>query len=97
MKKSIIIFLVASSLGLVIADELDHDDAFQLRQAGEILSLEKVIEQAQDHHSGKILEAELEKENGMYIYEIEVLKQNGVIWEMKFNAKDGSLLSEEQD
>ncbi|WP_455204466.1 PepSY domain-containing protein [Kaarinaea lacus] len=77
------------------ADDIGHDDALRLKQSGEILPLESILKEARQHHDGKVLEVELEKKRGTYIYEIEILDNSGVLWEMKLNAMDGSVVSEE--
>ena len=75
--------------------DIDHDDALRLKQSGEILPLESIIKKARQAHDGKVLEVELEEKHGSYIYEIEILDNDGVLWEMKLNAVDGSMISEE--
>ena len=77
--------------------EEDHDEALRLKQSGEILPLETILENARQHHDGKVLEVELEKKRGNLIYEIKILDGAGVLWEMKINAINGQVISEEQD
>jgi len=79
------------------ADDIDHDDAYRLQQSGKILSLEEIIERARQHHDGKILEVELEKKRKAFIYEIKILDKEGTLWEMKINATDGTLVSQEEE
>lgn len=80
----------------VMADD-DQDKAHRLRQQGTILPLEKIIQAARNIHPGRIVEAELDRERGVYVYEIEIVDNNGRVWEMKFNAKDATLISSEQE
>jgi uncharacterized membrane protein YkoI len=89
--------VAAACFGLARADDDDHVEAARLRRAGEILSLEKILERARAEHPGKVLEAELERERGSYVYEVEILDDKGVVWEMKFDARSGSLLESERD
>jgi uncharacterized membrane protein YkoI len=74
-----------------IADE-DHVAARRLRDSGEILSLEKIAEHARTARSGEILETELDREGGRYIYEVEILDPAGQVWELKLDAKTGDLI-----
>lgn len=90
---SLILFVGA---GLAIADG-DHDRAKKLKEAGEILSLEQVIEKAKGDHPGQLLEAELEEKKGRFIYELELLDEEGIVWELKYDAKSGELLKEKQE
>lgn len=80
------------------ARDLDQDEALDLRQRGVILPLEQFVERAMGYHPGaKLLEAELEEKHSRYIYEFELLTPQGVVRELKFDAKDGQLLKDEED
>lgn len=68
-----------------------------LSESGEILSLEKIIASAKSIKPGDFLEIELERKNGTYIYEVEMLDMNGQVWELKFNANSGELIKLERD
>ena len=96
-----LLFLFAlMPLGLVsavVAGDIDQDDAIRMKQAGEILPLETILNKARQYHNGKVIGVELERENTTLIYEIKVLDDDGILWEMKINAKDGKLLEEEED
>lgn len=71
----------------------DHNLAWELKQAGDILPLEKILEKAQRLHSGNVLEVELERKKLRYIYEIETVDTKGSVWEMRFDAKTAELLN----
>lgn len=73
----------------------DHDDVYKLRQTGDILPLEDILKQARDRASGTLLEAELEQEHGRYVYEVEMLSDEGRHREFYFDAKTGELIKEE--
>jgi len=77
--------------------DINQDEAKTLRQEGLILPLEQILQAAQRVHPGRVIEVELEKKRDLYIYEVEISDSNGQVWEMKFNASDASLLSQEQD
>lgn len=67
------------------------------QQAGDILTLEQILELARLQHPGRVLETELERKGERYIYEVELLDDSGEVWEMKFDASTGKLLKEEQE
>jgi len=75
----------------------DHETARRLSEAGDILPLEKILEHAQQHQSGRVLEVEFENDNGQYIYEIEILNAKGVVWELELDAQTGQLLDRKQE
>ncbi len=77
--------------------ENDHDLARELKQAGDILSLEKILEKAQQLHPGHVLEVELERKELRYIYEIETVDTKGNVWEMQFDAKTAELLNSNKE
>jgi uncharacterized membrane protein YkoI len=80
------------------AKDIDQDEAKALRQQGAILPLEKILQAAQSVHPGRVIKVELEeKKRGRYVYEVEIADNNGQVWEMKFNASDATLLSDERE
>jgi len=89
------VILCFSACAIVQADE--HDIAYNLLQKGEILPLEKILQINHKTMPGKVLEVELERENKRLIYEIEVLNEQGVVWEYKINAKTGKIIKKELD
>lgn len=92
------IFCLVLVCACVQARDLDQDEALRLRQQGTILPLEQLMEMALARHpGGKLLEAELEEKQGVYVYEFEVLTKEGVVRELKFDARDSRLLKDEED
>ncbi|WP_181295820.1 PepSY domain-containing protein [Pseudomonas sp. Q2-TVG4-2] len=82
----------------VASRDLDQDEALRLRRDGLILPLEKVLQHAMVRYPGaRLLEAELEEEDGLYVYEIELLTADGVARELELDAQDGALLKDEVD
>ncbi len=88
--------LIESS-SLAIAAEINQADARKLSQSGDILSLEKIIASAKSIKPGKVLETELEREYGKYVYEVELLDAHGQVWELKLDAKTGKLIKLESE
>lgn len=77
--------------------EEDHVTARKLRESGQILPLGQIIERARARQPGEVLETELERRRGGYVYEIEILGPDGWVWEMKFDARTGDLIELERD
>ena len=94
---SILIALLFGVTSTLADNETDQDKALRLKTEGEILPLEAILEKAKTVRAGKVLEAELEKKNGGYIYEIEIIADDGSIWELKYDAKTATLLSQEEE
>lgn len=83
---------------LALARDLDQDEALALRQKGIILPLEQLLDSALGRYPGaRLLEAELEEKHGRYEYEVELLTLEGVVREIKLDARSGVLLKDEED
>lgn len=93
--------LIVTSLLIFLSTPLfaddDHDEAKRLMESGEILALEVVLKKAREIQAGKVLEVELESENNNMIYEIELLSTDGIVFELKFDARTGKHLSTEKE
>jgi uncharacterized membrane protein YkoI len=100
MKKALLLGAIPLLLLLVSNTAFGSDDqetARRLTEAGEILPLETILQRAQQHQPGRVLEVEFEKDRGQYIYEIEILNPKGVVWELKLDAQTGQLLEHKQE
>lgn len=82
-------------LSPLLGDSQEH--ARTLREQGEILDLEVIIEKAKQEVDGRLIELEFEREGGHYIYELEMLGNQGRVWELKFDARTGELIEKEED
>lgn len=70
----------------------DHDRARAALLAGEVLPLGQILERVQRLHPGHMLEVELEREDGRWIYEIKLLQASGGLLELEVDARNGSVL-----
>lgn len=78
-------------------DEMDTAEITRLHQAGEILPLEQILERVRTRQSGAIIEVELERKRGQYVYEVDIVDDQGRKRELMFSAKTGELLGCEED
>ena len=80
------------------ARDIGHEEALRLRRGGELLALEKLLGRAFVlHPDATLLEAELEREDGALVYELEILTADGEVRELEFDARSGTLLSDEAE
>lgn len=77
--------------------DINQQTARQLLSTGQILSLEKITKLAKAIKPGEVLEAELERKKGIYVYEVELLDARSQVWEIKLDAKTGKLLKMERE
>ena len=71
----------------------DHEMARRLVQSGEILPLERILDN-EKVRGRKLLEVELKRKHGVYVYEVEVVNARGEVIELRFDAKTGQMLRE---
>lgn len=80
----------------VLAGE-NQEAARRLREIGEILPLETIMDRARGHKNGDVIEIELEREDWGYKYELEILDPSGQVWELELNATTGELIELKRD
>ena len=76
-------------------DDHSYDRARRANQRGEILDLAEIYTRAAAQVPGRVLEAELEKELGRWVYELKILDTRGRVRELKLDARTGKIVSEE--
>jgi len=83
--------LLGAGAAAVMADE--HDDARRLRDSGQILPLEEILERIRGRYPGRVIEVELEHPHrGGYRYELEILGPDGIVRKLRVDAVTGRLL-----
>jgi uncharacterized membrane protein YkoI len=95
----IAVYLLLAALALgASARDISQDEALHLREQGKIISLESLLELiALSHPRARLLEVELEEDDDIYIYEVEIATGNGVIRELEIDARTGKILKDEED
>jgi uncharacterized membrane protein YkoI len=94
-----VVVAVAIGGGVYAAQSQDHDaPAIAMALAAVKIDIIEAITAAERHVDGKAASAELERENGRWLYEIEVIKEK-VVMEVKVDSESGQVISaiEEKD
>lgn len=71
---------------------LSYDQIRAAREKGEIRSLRWVMHQIQPHYPGRLLDAELNRKNGRYIYRIKLLQPGGYVSRLLVDAYTAEIL-----
>lgn len=79
------------------ADDVDHDEALELAERGVILPLQSLIDDALGRYPGRFLEADLEYDDGRYIYELEIVTRDRRVLELEYDAVTGALIDVDED
>src|SRR5690606_10582058 len=78
------------------ARDISQNEVLELRRRGELLPFEQVIALVETRHPGaQILEAELEEDDGRYLYERDIITRGNRVRELELDARDARSLDEE--
>jgi len=89
--------LAAASAVPAPAGDIGHEAARRLRRDGAILPLADIVSPLIARWPGRVLETELEDDDGRYVYEIELLGDDGKVYEFEIDAATGERLDFEVD
>lgn len=88
--------LITAGADLQLAD-LDIHEVRELKDSGQIMALEDVLRTVRRHYPGRIIEVELEADDDRYIYELELVDNHGIVWDIEIDARSGELIERERD
>lgn len=77
------------------AHHLGHNEALHMRQTGEILSAQQLLDQATESYPNtKLLEMKLKHKHGRYLYKLQLLHNSGRVQKLYYDAQSGELIRE---
>jgi uncharacterized membrane protein YkoI len=74
------------------ADDADHERARHAVEAGDVLPLRTILDRVEREYPGQVMEVDLDREKGEWVYEIKLLRKGGVLMKLKILARDGTVL-----
>lgn len=83
--------------GPALADDDDQDRARRALEAGEILPLSEILAAAEAALPGRVIELELEHDDGRWIYELDLVTPGGRLYEMEIDAATATVLELEHE
>jgi uncharacterized membrane protein YkoI len=94
MRRALLVLpFLALSLPSARADRRrDHERARAALAAGEIRPLAALLAEVERRYLGTVIETELERDDGRWVYEVKILPPSGRVFELKFDAATGALL-----
>ena len=90
------VMLMACWLGALPATADDDQDWLRLHeevQEGKIKPLSEILDQLAEDYVGQVIDVDLDDEDGIRVYEVELLGPQGQVVEFEINAVTGELLS----
>ncbi|NMG43668.1 hypothetical protein GPA22_07975 [Aromatoleum toluvorans] len=88
----VLMALASLSICPVAASDDDHDRARAALERGEVLPLRTILDKVGRDYPGKVVEVELERERGRWIYEIRLLRDGGALVRLDVDARDGTVI-----
>ena len=70
----------------------DHERARAALEAGEIRPLAELLAVVERRYQGRVIEADLERDDGQWLYEFKILPPNGRMFVVEIDAATGALL-----
>ena len=93
----ILAFLVLAGMVLAAPAPLlagrDHDNARRAVEEGKVLPLRRILDSVESQFGGSVLEVELDKDDGRWLYEVKLLTSDGRIIEVKLDAATAEVLN----
>ncbi len=97
LRRAGVLVLCLALAGPVLADDKDHERARRALEAGEVLPLGEVLARVAREMPGDVLEVELERDDGRWIYEIKLLRADGALLEVEVDAATAAVIEVEQE
>lgn len=100
MRPALVLLILAplALIPLARADD-DHRVARDLLKAGEIVSLEMLLKEVKSRYPGHILKIKLDDDDDAesgWVYETKILRDDGVVVEIEYDAKSLKILEVEE-
>jgi uncharacterized membrane protein YkoI len=77
--------------------EDDHDEIRRALRAGLVRPLSEIAASVRDRVGGEVIDVQVEREGGRYIYELKVLQDSGRLREVYVDAGTGKILTSEDN
>jgi uncharacterized membrane protein YkoI len=103
MKNALALLLFCSLTAAAGADDggrhraRDHDRAREALRRGEVAPLSAIMPAIEARLGARVIEVELERDDGRLIYEFELIAPDGRILEAEVDARSGALIEVEED
>lgn len=91
---------LAGALGLAAvgvpraSDRAEVDRVRAAVQAGEVLPLPELLARLQRTHPGQVLEVELERDDGRWVYEVKLLQAGGRLLKLELDGRTAAVLKQ---
>lgn len=100
MKTRVVIWAVVAAIFFSVAlpeasfafwDEQDR--ALELRKKEKLISYGAIVRRAQEQFGGRVVGQKLREQGNLMVYELKILKPNGTVIVVLYNARTGRVIS----
>jgi len=91
------ITLLCVTTGLALAHDRKDKDHEAVNAQSAKITMEQAIETAKTTFPGRVIESELESEDGGLVYEVKIVSASGETQEVEIDALSGKVLDSEQE
>ncbi len=84
--------LLLASPAAAHAAERDHERARAALESGAIRPLAELLAEVERRYLGRVIETELDHEDGRWVYELKLLPPTGRVFELELDAATGALI-----
>ncbi len=88
---ALLIFL-ALAAPATAQERRDHERARAALEAGQIRPLTDILAEVERRYRGRVIEADLERDDGQWLYELKILPSNGRVFIVELDAATGQFL-----
>ncbi|MEP6061068.1 MAG: PepSY domain-containing protein [Nitratireductor sp.] len=91
------ILLMLSAPAIADGDGDDHDRARAAPERGDILPLSSILAIVEKTWGGRVIEVDLGRDDGRFVYEIEIVTPAGRLLEAEIDAATGDLIESDYE
>lgn len=73
-------------------DRRDHERARAALEAGQIRPLSELLTEVERRFRGRVIEADLDRDDGQWLYEFKILPPNGRVFRVELDAATGTVV-----
>lgn len=85
------------SAGLAMGHDGEDKDKESVQAMSAKVTMEEAIQTAKTKFPGRVMEAELESEDGALVYEVEIVSASGETQEIEIDAQSGKILDSDSE
>lgn len=92
MLRCLFLVLLLLPAPLAAQDRRDHERARAALEAGQIRPLTDILTEVERRYRGRVIEADLERDDDQWLYELKILPPNGRVFIVELDAATGRFL-----